>query len=214
MDMTLSWFEIGLRLALAVIAGIALGFDRRSREHSAGLRTTMLVCLAATVAMIQVNVLLATTADARSHAVTARHPIRRRLHRSGHHFKTRQQGRRRHDRGDLMVRDRDRALFRRGPIPTRAWLHGACPGRRHYFPNRRAFNPSVGVGGRSRRGSLAPPRPPWMRSCERPASSCSRAISCVTSQRRCQRLTSKCDILFAAYLSPRKFWIVLRPART
>lgn len=70
MDMTLSWFEIGLRLTLAVIAGFALGYDRGSREHSAGLRTTMLVCLAATVAMIQVNVLLATTTNLEGHTLT------------------------------------------------------------------------------------------------------------------------------------------------
>jgi putative Mg2+ transporter-C (MgtC) family protein len=52
------WEDIALRLFLTVLAGGVIGLDRGSRGHAAGLRTTILVCLAASVAMIQANVLL------------------------------------------------------------------------------------------------------------------------------------------------------------
>ena len=66
MPLTLTWPEIALRLALTVVAGTLIGLDRGEHGRAAGLRTTLLVCLAAAVAMIQANVLLATagkTAD-------------------------------------------------------------------------------------------------------------------------------------------------------
>ena len=60
MDMPLSpsWDDICVRLALTLIAGAVIGFNRGARGHAAGLRTTILVCLAASVAMIQANILL------------------------------------------------------------------------------------------------------------------------------------------------------------
>jgi putative Mg2+ transporter-C (MgtC) family protein len=60
MDMPLSpgWGDICTRLLLTLIAGAVIGFNRGARGHAAGLRTTMLVCLAASVAMIQMNILL------------------------------------------------------------------------------------------------------------------------------------------------------------
>jgi putative Mg2+ transporter-C (MgtC) family protein len=58
MPLALGWDEIALRLALTVVAGIVLGFDRSERGKAASMRTTLLVCLAASVAMIQVNLLL------------------------------------------------------------------------------------------------------------------------------------------------------------
>ena len=58
MPQHLEWSEIALRLAIAAAASALIGFDRGERGRAAGLRTTMLVCLAATVAMIQVNLLL------------------------------------------------------------------------------------------------------------------------------------------------------------
>jgi putative Mg2+ transporter-C (MgtC) family protein len=61
MPLILTWQEIALRLALAVLAGTLVGLDRGEHGRPAGLRTTLLVCLAATVAMIQTNVLLSTT---------------------------------------------------------------------------------------------------------------------------------------------------------
>jgi putative Mg2+ transporter-C (MgtC) family protein len=57
--LTLTWQEIALRLALSVVAGTLIGFDRGEHGRPAGLRTTLLVCLAAAVAMIQTNLLLA-----------------------------------------------------------------------------------------------------------------------------------------------------------
>ena len=56
-----TWQDIALRLALTLIAGAAVGIDRGVRGHVAGLRTTILVALAAALAMIQANILLPVT---------------------------------------------------------------------------------------------------------------------------------------------------------
>lgn len=61
MPLYLTWQEIALRLVLTIIAGILVGYDRTEHGKAAGLRTTVLVCVAASVAMIQVNLLLPTT---------------------------------------------------------------------------------------------------------------------------------------------------------
>jgi putative Mg2+ transporter-C (MgtC) family protein len=53
-----TWQDIALRLVLTMVAGALIGFNREVRGHAAGLRTTILVALAASVAMIQTNVLL------------------------------------------------------------------------------------------------------------------------------------------------------------
>jgi putative Mg2+ transporter-C (MgtC) family protein len=58
MPLQLQWTEIALRLALTVLASIAIGYNRSEHGKAAGMRTTLLVCLAASVAMIQVNLLL------------------------------------------------------------------------------------------------------------------------------------------------------------
>lgn len=50
--------QIALRLALACIAGFVIGLNRDEHGHPAGTRTTMLVCLAATLSMLEVNLLL------------------------------------------------------------------------------------------------------------------------------------------------------------
>ena len=50
--------EIAVRLALTLIACILVGLNRESASHSAGLRTTVLVGLAACIAMSQSNILL------------------------------------------------------------------------------------------------------------------------------------------------------------
>ena len=64
MPLELDWRDIALRLALTLVAGALLGFNREEHGRPAGLRTTMLVCLAAAVAMIQANVLLPTVGRA------------------------------------------------------------------------------------------------------------------------------------------------------
>lgn len=58
MPLYLSWEEIALRLALASAASFLVGLNRDQHGHPAGTRTSMLVCLAATLAMLQVNLLL------------------------------------------------------------------------------------------------------------------------------------------------------------
>jgi putative Mg2+ transporter-C (MgtC) family protein len=60
MPLTLSWSDFALRLALTLVAGALLGYNRSEHGRSAGLRTTLLVCLAASVAMLQANLLLPT----------------------------------------------------------------------------------------------------------------------------------------------------------
>jgi putative Mg2+ transporter-C (MgtC) family protein len=59
MSIPLSWFDALLRLSLTVVAGVLLGYNRSEHGKAAGMRTMLLVCLAASVAMLQVNVLLA-----------------------------------------------------------------------------------------------------------------------------------------------------------
>jgi putative Mg2+ transporter-C (MgtC) family protein len=49
------WPAIALRLALTVVAGAILGAERSKSGHPAGLRTTLLVTLAASISMIQMN---------------------------------------------------------------------------------------------------------------------------------------------------------------
>ena len=58
MPLVLTWEQISLRILLACGAGFVIGVNRDEHGHPAGIRTTMLVCLAATLAMIQVNLLL------------------------------------------------------------------------------------------------------------------------------------------------------------
>lgn len=53
-----TWTDILIRLLLTIIAGAMIGYNREARGHAAGLRTTILVTLAASVAMIQANLLL------------------------------------------------------------------------------------------------------------------------------------------------------------
>lgn len=60
MPVEITWQTIALRISLTVIAGALLGINRSKRGHPAGLRTTLLVMLAASIAMIQMNLLLPT----------------------------------------------------------------------------------------------------------------------------------------------------------
>jgi putative Mg2+ transporter-C (MgtC) family protein len=53
-----TWQDIAIRLVLTILAGALIGLNREARGHAAGLRTTILVGLAASVAMIQANILL------------------------------------------------------------------------------------------------------------------------------------------------------------
>jgi putative Mg2+ transporter-C (MgtC) family protein len=60
MPLHLHWSDIALRLAFTIAAGSLLGMERSRTGHPAGLRTTLLVALAASVAMIQMNLLIET----------------------------------------------------------------------------------------------------------------------------------------------------------
>jgi putative Mg2+ transporter-C (MgtC) family protein len=57
----LDWKQVALRLALTVFAGLVIGFNRSEHGRPAGMRTTLLVCLAASLSMIQANLLMNTT---------------------------------------------------------------------------------------------------------------------------------------------------------
>jgi putative Mg2+ transporter-C (MgtC) family protein len=61
MPLTPTWQDVLIRMALAMVAGLVVGFNREERSQAAGLRTTVLVCLAACLAMVLANELLNTT---------------------------------------------------------------------------------------------------------------------------------------------------------
>ncbi len=75
MNATLGGGEIALRLALALLAGALVGLDRGEHAEPAGLRTMILVCLAACVAMVLANLVFADTTDTRN-AVLRLDPMR------------------------------------------------------------------------------------------------------------------------------------------
>jgi putative Mg2+ transporter-C (MgtC) family protein len=58
MPLPVSLNDIAARLVVTLIAGMLIGYNRSEYGKAAGLRTTVLVCLAASVAMIQLNILL------------------------------------------------------------------------------------------------------------------------------------------------------------
>ncbi|HEX4412566.1 MAG TPA: MgtC/SapB family protein [Lacipirellulaceae bacterium] len=58
MPTSIGWGVVAIRLALTIIAGALIGLNRGEHGRAAGMRTTILVCLAASVSMIQVNLLL------------------------------------------------------------------------------------------------------------------------------------------------------------
>jgi putative Mg2+ transporter-C (MgtC) family protein len=60
----IEWPAIAVRLALTVIASAVIGVNRGELDRPVGLRTTMLVALAAAISMIQVNLLLPTAGKA------------------------------------------------------------------------------------------------------------------------------------------------------
>jgi putative Mg2+ transporter-C (MgtC) family protein len=61
MPFTLTWSDIALRLACTLVAGVLVGIDRDERGKAAGIRTNVLVCLAASLSMILANGLLGTS---------------------------------------------------------------------------------------------------------------------------------------------------------
>lgn len=61
MDTEISTADLALRLTCTVLASLIIGINREERGRPAGLRTTMLVCLAASGAMLLANLLVDTT---------------------------------------------------------------------------------------------------------------------------------------------------------
>jgi putative Mg2+ transporter-C (MgtC) family protein len=61
MHATVTWPEIAIRLILTVLTAGAVGLNRDEHGRPAGLRTNLLVALAACVAMIQANILVIST---------------------------------------------------------------------------------------------------------------------------------------------------------
>lgn len=59
-----SWTDITIRLLCSFFAGAVMGFNRGEHGRPAGLRTTILVALTASVAMIEANLLIDTTGKA------------------------------------------------------------------------------------------------------------------------------------------------------
>jgi putative Mg2+ transporter-C (MgtC) family protein len=57
----LTVIDVLLRLGVALAAGVVIGLDRGEHGKPAGLRTTVLVCLAAAIAMVLANYLLTTS---------------------------------------------------------------------------------------------------------------------------------------------------------
>lgn len=64
MPVTLHASDIALRFALTFLAGLLIGTNRGQHGRPAGMRTTLLVCLAASVAMMQANALMNTVGKA------------------------------------------------------------------------------------------------------------------------------------------------------
>ncbi len=64
MPLALQPHDIVLRISLTFLAGLLIGFNRGEHGRPAGLRTTLLVSLAACLAMLQANALLNTVGKA------------------------------------------------------------------------------------------------------------------------------------------------------
>ncbi len=136
MPLALTWQEIAIRLSLSVVAGALLGLDRGEHGRPAGMRTTLLVCLAACIAMIEVNLLLATAGKSpdslysvRFDATAARHLDWYGIYRRRRDSKAGWPGCWRDHGGDSMVCDGDGPLFWRRPAFP--WHGCICAGDRH-----------------------------------------------------------------------------------
>ncbi|MBB3595655.1 putative Mg2+ transporter-C (MgtC) family protein [Rhizobium sp. BK529] len=75
MPITPNWADIAIRLTATIIAGAFIGLDRERGGHVAGLRTTILVGLAACLSMIQANILLATSQSTNGSMDILRFPL-------------------------------------------------------------------------------------------------------------------------------------------
>ena len=60
----MTWYEVGLRLVLAVVAGCIIGVEREHKSRPAGMRTHGLVCVGAAMIAIIDCLNMAETLDA------------------------------------------------------------------------------------------------------------------------------------------------------
>ncbi|HXE41506.1 MAG TPA: MgtC/SapB family protein, partial [Candidatus Baltobacteraceae bacterium] len=58
MPLEIDWQEIAIRLICTVFAGAVIGFNREEHGRTAGLRTVILICLSASLAMILANLIV------------------------------------------------------------------------------------------------------------------------------------------------------------
>jgi putative Mg2+ transporter-C (MgtC) family protein len=70
MPVYLTWPDLIARIVSTFIAGAVIGYNRGEQGKAAGLRTTILVCMAASVAMLQMNYLLPLAGKANDSFVT------------------------------------------------------------------------------------------------------------------------------------------------
>jgi uncharacterized membrane protein YhiD involved in acid resistance len=71
MPFTLTWSDIAVRLVCTLIAGILVGIDRDEKGRAAGMRTNVLVCLAASLSMILANGMLGTGERMQVHSLSS-----------------------------------------------------------------------------------------------------------------------------------------------
>jgi putative Mg2+ transporter-C (MgtC) family protein len=70
MTVQVTWLDVAIRLGAALACGGLVGLDRGTRGRIAGLRTTILMCLAACGAMIEANLVLSVTGKTGAHFAT------------------------------------------------------------------------------------------------------------------------------------------------
>ncbi|NLO86226.1 MAG: MgtC/SapB family protein [Clostridiales bacterium] len=61
MNLSMAWWEICLRLFLAVVIGCIIGIERERKNRPAGMRTHVLVCVGASIIAIMENMMIADT---------------------------------------------------------------------------------------------------------------------------------------------------------
>ena len=76
MPMTLGWGEVLLRLGLAMAAGAIIGINRGSHGRAAGMRTMLLVCVAAAMAMVLANFIIIGSNQVNATSAWRIHPMR------------------------------------------------------------------------------------------------------------------------------------------
>ncbi len=156
MSLTLTLLDVALQILLTIAVGLALGVDRSVEGHPAGAKTTVLVALAACMAMLQANWLMNSVGKPNNSFVTLdlmRMPLGILTGvgfiGGGAHSEARRQCARFDDGGDALFRDRNRSLL--GWRANSAWSCWRCPGLPR--PSRISR-----IGGAAARGSSRPHR--------------------------------------------------------